>query len=194
LDTRDVHRISDKLLLQRQSGSSVFNFRLGEWVPNGFYWFLCNFLISFLFHHANGVRSYPKDNYSRSERRFHDQKGGISSRTGPILNNLSYIDSLPFDGITINIPATWGLLAPGNIADHNEISATGLARKSTGDPSLRRTSSATTAMTGDNSNNAGIVSAKSRRRFPTCYTVFAPGAMSLLAYHMEFHMAAEHSG
>jgi hypothetical protein len=47
--------------------------------------------------------------------------GGISSRTGNILKNLAYIDSLPFDGITINIPVTWGNLAPGNVASYSDI-------------------------------------------------------------------------
>jgi hypothetical protein len=52
----------------------------------------------------------------------HDQAGNVlSSRTNNILKNLSYIDSLPFDGITLNIPATWTLLAPGNVANYNDI-------------------------------------------------------------------------
>jgi len=38
---------SDKLLLQRQSGSSVFNFRLDEWVPNGFHCFFVQLFYSF---------------------------------------------------------------------------------------------------------------------------------------------------
>jgi hypothetical protein len=49
------------------------------------------------------------------------QSGGISSRTGNILKNLAYIDSLPFDGITINIPATWDTLAPGVVASYSDI-------------------------------------------------------------------------
>jgi hypothetical protein len=79
------------------------------------YWFFWNFFVPLLHLRADRVRGFPEDNYPRSGR------AGMSSRTGPILKNLSYIDSLPFDGIMINIPATWGLLAPGNVADYNGI-------------------------------------------------------------------------
>jgi hypothetical protein len=52
---------------------------------------------------------------------IHDSAYGISSRTGNIIANASYIDNQPFDGITINIPATWGLLAPGSVWTYNDI-------------------------------------------------------------------------
>lgn len=52
---------------------------------------------------------------------IHDSAYGTDSRTQNILTNLAYIDSLPFDGITINIPATWGNLAPGNVASYSGI-------------------------------------------------------------------------
>ena len=52
---------------------------------------------------------------------IHDSAYGISSRTWNITANASYIDNQPFDGITINISATWGLLAPGSVWTYNDI-------------------------------------------------------------------------
>jgi hypothetical protein len=59
---------------------------------------------------------------------IHDSVYGISSRTGNIIANASYIDKQPFDGITINIPATWGLVAPGSVWTYNDISPSWLER------------------------------------------------------------------
>jgi len=52
---------------------------------------------------------------------IHDSVYGISSQARNIIANASYIDNQPFDGITINIPATWGLLAPGSVWTYNDI-------------------------------------------------------------------------
>ena len=96
LDTSDVHHISNILLLQRQAGpvSSISG------LASGYLMAFIVFRAILLFITPVGVRGYPKDDYSRSA------EAGISARTAPLLNHLSYIDSLPFGGITINIPAT----------------------------------------------------------------------------------------
>ena len=47
-------------------------------------------------------------------------------------------------------------------------------RKSTGEPSLRRTNRATAAITGDDKISTGIVMAKSRRRFPNSQYICWP--------------------
>ena len=52
---------------------------------------------------------------------MHECSYGTASRTSNIIANARWIDSLPFDGITINIPATWGLLTPGSVWTYNDI-------------------------------------------------------------------------
>jgi hypothetical protein len=58
---------------------------------------------------------------------IHNQGNSLSNRTSNILANRAYVDSLPFDGITLNIPATWSLLAPGNVASYSDIYTNWLA-------------------------------------------------------------------
>lgn len=38
---------------------------------------------------------------------------GVAARTQSILANADHIRSLPFDGITVNIPASWAWMSPG---------------------------------------------------------------------------------
>jgi hypothetical protein len=51
----------------------------------------------------------------------HFNGDGIANCTSNILANASYIDSQPFDGITINISPTWDLLAPGQVYTYDQI-------------------------------------------------------------------------
>lgn len=45
---------------------------------------------------------------------------GIQARTSAILANADYIRSLPFDGITVNIPASWSWMSPGAVITRAE--------------------------------------------------------------------------
>jgi hypothetical protein len=100
--------------------------------------FLCNFFIPFLFDHASWVRGYPKDNYSRSGRK------GYTSRTGPILNNLSAIDSLPFGASDNDLRGYFfaGMLsaAPGQVIDDGEVYQDRTARDFANSYTWRKTS------------------------------------------------------
>ncbi len=47
---------------------------------------------------------------------------GTSSRPWTMADHLGYIDTLPFDGIALNIPATWDLMTPGASLSYATIS------------------------------------------------------------------------
>jgi hypothetical protein len=47
-----------------------------------------------------------------------DGYSGDGARTPSILENLSYLESLPFDGIVLDIPATWNVMKPGVSLDY----------------------------------------------------------------------------
>ncbi|MEM9002613.1 MAG: LamG domain-containing protein [Cyanobacteria bacterium P01_F01_bin.86] len=48
-------------------------------------------------------------------------QSGVSSRTQYILRNQEYIESLPIDGMTINIPQSWNLMSPGTQVTEEEL-------------------------------------------------------------------------
>ncbi len=44
-----------------------------------------------------------------------------SARTQSILENRAYIESLPFEGMVINIPASWNAMTPGVVVDEADV-------------------------------------------------------------------------
>jgi hypothetical protein len=48
-----------------------------------------------------------------------DGSGGVPARTASVLENLSHIESLPFDGIVLDIPATWNVMKRGVKLDYD---------------------------------------------------------------------------
>ena len=48
-------------------------------------------------------------------------QSGIESRTQAILENEAYLKSLPIDGMSVNIPASWSLMSPGTVVAKAEV-------------------------------------------------------------------------
>jgi hypothetical protein len=63
------------------------------------------------------------DNPAPTKKIIHWQAGAWGHNTSPshILNNLAWIDSLPFDGLVCYWDVTYQLLAPGNVASYSNI-------------------------------------------------------------------------
>jgi Fibronectin type III domain len=63
------------------------------------------------------------DNPTSTKKIIHWQAGTAGHNTLPshILNNLAWIDSLPFDGLVCYWDVTYELLAPGNVASYSNI-------------------------------------------------------------------------
>ena len=63
------------------------------------------------------------DNSTPTKKIIHLQAGSAGHNTRPshILNNLAWIDSLPFDGLVCYWDVTYELLAPGNVASYSDI-------------------------------------------------------------------------
>lgn len=47
----------------------------------------------------------------------------LSARTPAILENRAYIETLPFEGMVINIPASWNAMSPGAVVDGADVRA-----------------------------------------------------------------------
>ena len=45
----------------------------------------------------------------------------LSARTPAILKNRSYLESLPFEGMVINIPASWNAMTPGAVVSADDV-------------------------------------------------------------------------
>jgi hypothetical protein len=48
-------------------------------------------------------------------------QANLSARSGSILANLDFILSQPFDGIVLNIPASWSVMEPGVVLDYDSV-------------------------------------------------------------------------
>lgn len=48
-------------------------------------------------------------------------QGSLSARTPQLVRNAAHVDSLPFDGITVNVPASWAVMEPGARLDYREV-------------------------------------------------------------------------
>lgn len=64
---------------------------------------------------------FTSKRHAKSDRIIVHFQPGLSSRRDQIIAHKTYIDSLPFDGITINSPQTSELLAPGYVGDYYDL-------------------------------------------------------------------------